>query len=193
MTGPHDAEDMEGIQGCLLGYQRLNCGADQTTKVAINLIVVVAILYHIATLGILVWKLRSYRAAPYAQIQVAVVFYRLQVSTLSEVSYACRASLRQVPVLMFTVRLADDRLGCMLICSCLWSFMQACAFKSAQFSVFDQCTLFYAQVSVLVAWSSRFPCLLILRTYWCYSNSAVLLRLLLPKAAAAILCECFQC
>ena len=96
LAGPHGADNMQGIQGCLLGYRRPNCGADQTTKVAINLIVVVAILYHIATLGILVWKLRSYRAAPYAQIQVAVVFYRLQVSATSKVSWCMLCMPQQV-------------------------------------------------------------------------------------------------
>ena len=68
------------LQLCLLGQPQPGCGADRQIKVAINLLVVTAVLYFIATLGILLWKLRSYRSLPYAQVQVAVVFYRLQVS-----------------------------------------------------------------------------------------------------------------
>lgn len=68
------------IKPCMLGKTQPECGADQTVKVAINLIVVVAMLYFIATLGIILWKLRSFRRLPYAQVQGAVVFYRLQAS-----------------------------------------------------------------------------------------------------------------
>ena len=57
-----------------------DCEPDQGTKVAINVLVAATILYFIAILSILLWKLRSFRSLPYAQIQVAVVFYRLQVS-----------------------------------------------------------------------------------------------------------------
>ena len=67
------------VQLCLSGFDHI-CRADNTTKVAIYLLVVAAILYFIATLSILLWKLRTFRTLPYAQIQVAVVFYRLQVS-----------------------------------------------------------------------------------------------------------------
>lgn len=65
---------------CLSGQHQPDCGADKKIKAAINLIVVAAVLYFVATLGILLWKLRSFRSLPYAQVQVAVVFYRLQVS-----------------------------------------------------------------------------------------------------------------
>ena len=68
------------IQPCLLGKDWPQCRADKTTKVAVNLMVVATILYFIATFSILLWKLRSFRSLPYAQIQVAAVFYRLQVS-----------------------------------------------------------------------------------------------------------------
>ena len=68
------------ILPCLSGVDQPDCHADKTTKVAINLIVVAAILYFIATLSILLWKLRTFKTQPYAQIQVAVVFYRLHVS-----------------------------------------------------------------------------------------------------------------
>ena len=65
---------------CLSGRPLPGCGAGGQIKVAINFIVVTAVLYFIATLSILLWKLRSFRSLPYAQVQVAVVFYRLQVS-----------------------------------------------------------------------------------------------------------------
>ena len=68
------------IQPCLLGLPQPSCGADRKIKAAINLLVVTAVLYFIATFGILFWKLRSFRSLPYAQVQVSVVFYRLQVS-----------------------------------------------------------------------------------------------------------------
>lgn len=70
----------ESIQPCMMGIDMPGCGADKPTNVAINVLVAAAILHFIAILSILLWKLRSFRSLPYAQIQVAVVFYRLQVS-----------------------------------------------------------------------------------------------------------------
>lgn len=70
----------ESIQPCLMGVDNPGCGPDKGTNVAINVLVATTILHFIAILSILLWKLRSFRSLPYAQIQVAVVFYRLQVS-----------------------------------------------------------------------------------------------------------------
>ena len=70
----------ETIQPCQRGMDMPGCEPDKGTKVAINVLVAATILYFIAILSILLWKLRSFRSLPYAQIQVAVVFYRLQVS-----------------------------------------------------------------------------------------------------------------
>ena len=71
--------DSTQLQPCLSGNPQPACGAGRQIKAAIDTIVVVAVLYFVATLGILLWKLKSFRSLPYAQVQVAVVFYRLQV------------------------------------------------------------------------------------------------------------------
>lgn len=42
-----------------------------------------SILYFALTSYILMYKLRQYKTQPYAEIQVAVVFYRLQVKQSS--------------------------------------------------------------------------------------------------------------
>lgn len=68
------------VQLCLYGGALPDCGPETVIKDAIYLTVVAAVLYFVLTLSILLYKLRSFREQPYAQIQVAVVFYRLQVS-----------------------------------------------------------------------------------------------------------------
>ena len=69
----------EAAQLCKAGQTRPNCRADRATKISIDLIVAVAILYFALTCYILMYKLRLYKKQPYEEIQVAVVFYRLQV------------------------------------------------------------------------------------------------------------------
>lgn len=64
---------------CESGGSVKNCRADRATKISIDMMVAVAILYFTLTCGILTKKLRQYKKMPYEQIQVAVVFYRLQV------------------------------------------------------------------------------------------------------------------
>lgn len=76
-------------QLCVAGGSQPDCSADRAIKIAIYLTVVVAILCFGATLSILLCKLRAFRELSYAQIQVAVVFYRLQVSC-SEVGLVVR-------------------------------------------------------------------------------------------------------
>ena len=68
------------IQLCLAGVYMPDCTTDRTIKIAIYLTVAVVIFYFIATLSLLLYKLRTFREQSYAQIQFAVVFYRLQVS-----------------------------------------------------------------------------------------------------------------
>jgi len=56
-----------------------SCHSDRTTKISIDMMVAVAIVYFAVTCYILMYKLRQYKRLPYADIQVALVFYRLQV------------------------------------------------------------------------------------------------------------------
>lgn len=70
------------IQLCKAGGTLPKCRADRTTKISIDMIVAVAILYFALTCYILIYKLRKYKKQPYEEIQVAVVFYRLQVTML---------------------------------------------------------------------------------------------------------------
>ncbi|DBA97089.1 hypothetical protein WJX77_003952 [Trebouxia sp. C0004] len=67
------------VQLCKTGGALPECRADRTTKISIDMIVVVAILYFALTCYILMYKLRQYMKQPYEEIQVAVVFYRLQL------------------------------------------------------------------------------------------------------------------
>ena len=70
------------VQLCKAGGTLPKCRADRTTKISIDMIVAVAILYFALTCYILMYKLRKYKKQPYEEIQVAVVFYRLQVTML---------------------------------------------------------------------------------------------------------------
>lgn len=79
------------IQLCKTGGTLPKCRADRTTKISIDMIVVVAILYFALTCYILMYKLRKYKKQPYEEIQVAVVFYRLQVTCLAS---PCQCALQ---------------------------------------------------------------------------------------------------
>lgn len=75
----HNGASGDGFQLCLLGGALPDCGPQTIIKVAIYVTVVAAILSFGLTLSLLLYKLRAFREQPYTQIQVAVVFYRLQV------------------------------------------------------------------------------------------------------------------
>ncbi|KAA6426189.1 MAG: hypothetical protein FRX49_04041 [Trebouxia sp. A1-2] len=64
---------------CKAGGVLSNCRSDQATQISIDLMAAMSILYFALTSYILMYKLRQYKTQPYAEIQVAVVFYRLQL------------------------------------------------------------------------------------------------------------------
>lgn len=79
LAGYHVGNIEQVVPYCQGGGIIKNCRADRATKISIDMMVAVAILYFAVTCTILMSKLRQYKKLPYAEIQVAVVFYRLQV------------------------------------------------------------------------------------------------------------------
>jgi len=122
------------VQLCKAGRTLPKCRADRTTKISIDMIVAVAILYFALTCYILIYKLRKYKKQPYEEIQVAVVFYRLQVTVLPSFplpvrtkiavkfhqSYVCIAQMEFYACQAATV--VHPKQSCLLQISqpCLW-------------------------------------------------------------------------
>lgn len=104
---------MHGIETvvplCKAGGTVPQCKADRTTKISIDMIVAVAILYFALTCYILIYKLRKYKKQPYEEIQVAVVFYRLQVTMLPSFPLSLRI---KVAVKLCQCYVCCDCMGC---------------------------------------------------------------------------------
>ena len=98
------------VQLCKAGGTLPKCRADRTTKISIDMIVAVAILYFALTCYILIYKLRKYKRQPYEEIQVAVVFYRLQVTMLP--SFPLLVCIK-VAVKLCQCYVCRDRIKCM--------------------------------------------------------------------------------
>lgn len=64
---------------CLSGVVVPSCLPSKETTTAIYCTSAMGIVYFAVTCYILLYKLREFRKLPYAEVQVAVVFYRLQV------------------------------------------------------------------------------------------------------------------
>ena len=57
------------------------CATDREARIATFLTVAFSLLYFGITCSILVFKLKWFQSQPYIKVQVAFVFYRLQVSS----------------------------------------------------------------------------------------------------------------
>lgn len=77
----HAGDNLQLEALCLAGGYAPSCLANEQTRDGIFCTAAMGIVYFIVTCYILLYKLRQFRKLPYAEIQVAVVFYRLQVCT----------------------------------------------------------------------------------------------------------------
>lgn len=66
---------------CDSGQTSNDCEPDPATRITIFCSCAFAIVYFIVICYILAARLREYRTLPYSEVQVAIVFYRLQVAT----------------------------------------------------------------------------------------------------------------
>jgi hypothetical protein len=74
------ANDISAVPAlCKAGGVLSDCRSDRATQLSIDLMAAMSIIYFVLTGYILMYKLRQYKTQPYAEMQVAVVFYRLQV------------------------------------------------------------------------------------------------------------------
>ena len=66
-------------QSCLQGGILPECAVVKVIQTAIYVYLSVALLIFVITLGVLHYKLRVFHGMVYSEVQVGLVFYRLQV------------------------------------------------------------------------------------------------------------------